>query len=361
MGLNHSPGPLREAARQELRSGRSAPAVLQQLRQQARSQGLGGGRFHEDLNTATLQRCVDWLRSSSHAHFLDCTHAHWPAAWDRHADAPLCVFACGDTELLRMPITAVVGSRNPTPQGARHARIIAKTLAERGLAICSGLAMGVDAQAHLGALDADGATIAICGRGLDDIYPARNRNLGQRIAREGLLLSEYLPGQKPERHHFPERNRLIASLASATLVVEATPNSGSLITARQAAQYGNEVLAMPGSVDNPLARGCHQLIREGALLVENATHVLEAVMPGLLQSHDADHIAARPSATTSDGTAPAEHRLVLDALRAGPATMDALVNITGMSVPDLSSILLILELQGTVALAPGGGYQRISS
>jgi DNA processing protein len=308
-----------------------------------------------------LQLCLDWLSSSAHAHFVDCTHPHWPAAWGRHVDAPFSLFACGDTELLQMPIMAIVGSRNPTPQGARHARAIAKTLAAHGLGICSGLAMGVDSQAHLGALDAEGATIAICGRGLDDIYPARNRSLGQRIARQGLLLSEYLPGQKPDRHHFPERNRLIASLAQATLVVEATPNSGSLITARQAAQYGNEVLAMPGSVDNPLARGCHQLIREGALLVENATQVLEAVLPSLLQSEDAQSIAARPSAEFSDGTASAEHRQVLDALRAGPATMDALVSMTGMSVPDLSSILLILELQGTVALAPGGGYQRISS
>nr|MBV6630194.1 DNA-processing protein DprA [Oceanococcus sp. HetDA_MAG_MS8] len=335
--------------------------MIQELRRQGRAQNIGSRRFHEDCEHAVLQRCLEWLSSSASAQFITFAQAPWPSAWKQHTDAPFALFACGDTDLLRMPMIAIVGSRNPTPQGARHARTIAKTLAGRGLGICSGLAMGVDAQAHLGALDANGATVAVCGRGLDDIYPARNRNLGQRIAREGLLLSEYLPGEPPERHHFPERNRLIASLAQATVVVEATPNSGSLITARQAGQYGNEVLAIPGSVDNPLARGCHQLIREGAVLVENATHILEAVLPGLLQSQDADSSNARPLAHTSEAEAPAEHRLVLDALRAGPATMDTLVEATGMSVADLSSILLILELQGTVALVPGGGYQRISS
>lgn len=274
---------------------------------------------------------------------------------------PITLYAEGDIGLLKHPQLAIVGSRNPTPTGGRIAERLAFQLAEAGVGIVSGLATGIDTCAHLGALRAQGITIAVCGRGLDEAYPSSNRRLATQIAESGLLLSEYSPGTPPQRAFFPARNRIIAALGRGTLVVEATLKSGSLITAKQALGFGREVFAVPGSIDNPLARGCHQLLREGAHLVESAADIVEILAPDLVESlADGAAIEANSPTPHSAASHPDERQL-LDALDATPTSIDTLIARTGLRAADISSMLLIMELQGTVAIAPGGGYQKIRS
>lgn len=281
---------------------------------------------------------------------------------------PIALYAEGDLDLLSHPQLAIVGSRNPTPSGGQIAQRFARSLASSGLGIVSGLAAGIDTCAHLGALAGEGMTIAVCGRGLDDTYPASNRRLARQIAESGLLLSEYIPGTPPARSHFPARNRIIAAIGHGTLVVEATPRSGSLITAKQAAQFGREVFAIPGPIDSLLSRGCHQLIRDGAFLVESPADIVETLSPNLrelLESGASESRSTGPSIepesrsrkTTTD---PSQQQL-LDALDQTPVSLDTLVARTQLPVAEISSMLLILELQGTVAIAPGGGYQKITT
>lgn len=272
---------------------------------------------------------------------------------------PIALYAQGDLDLLAHPQVAIVGSRNPTPTGGRIAERLAFQLAQAGVGIVSGLATGIDACAHLGALRAEGITIAVCGRGLDETYPASNRRLAAQIAQSGLLISEYSPGTPPQRSFFPARNRIIAALGRGTLVVEATPRSGSLITAKQALGFSREVFAVPGSIDNPLARGCHQLLRDGAHLVESAADIVEVLAPDLVESvagREPDQTVIPASHSTE--IRPEEQQL-LDALDATPTTIDTLVSRTGLNAAEISSMLLIMELQGTVAIAPGGGYQKV--
>lgn len=271
---------------------------------------------------------------------------------------PIALFAEGDLDALRLPQIAIVGSRNPTPTGTQVAERFARALAGAGVCITSGLATGIDAAAHSGALKADGMTIAVCGRGLADVYPARNRELAARIAASGLLLSEYTPDTAPARSHFPARNRIIAALTLGTLVVEAAPGSGSLITAKQAANFSREVFAIPGSIDNPLSKGCHQLIREGAHLTESAADIVEILGSDMVKRPVT--VATKNRDLRSLETDIPAHQQLLSALDDTPTTVDTLASRTGMSTAEISSTLLILELQGTVAIAPGGGYQRIS-
>lgn len=254
---------------------------------------------------------------------------------------------------------AVVGSRNPSAQGAQNALEFARALRATGLSIVSGLALGVDAAAHEGALaeasdsDATPATIAVVGTGLDRVYPRRNLELAHRIAAHGLLVSEYPLGTPPLAAHFPQRNRILAGLSQGTLVVEAAPASGSLITARLAAEQGREVFAIPGSIHAPQSRGCHALIRQGAKLVESAQDVLEELrLPAQAMLLEA------PSQHTSDSPALPDSPL-LRALGYEPASLDALQARTGLSTPDLQVQLLDLELAGTVARLPGGLFQRL--
>ncbi len=278
----------------------------------------------------------------------------YPARLRSLPDAPLALFYQGDPELLQAAQLAIVGSRNPTPAGARHARLFARTLAQKGLVITSGLALGIDAAAHLGALEAQGLTIAVTGCGLDSVYPKSHGALARQIAQDGLLISEYPPGTPPRRQHFPRRNRLIAGLTLGTLVVEAAVRSGSLITARLAAEQGREVFAIPGSVDNPMARGCHALIRNGAKLVETANDILEEIGSII----DNVETTALPEAATATPVHDKDYQLLLKHLDNAPMSIDSLAAATGLSVNSVSSMLLILELQDAVAIAPGGGYQR---
>ncbi|MDD2609723.1 MAG: DNA-processing protein DprA [Giesbergeria sp.] len=321
-----------------------------------------------------LERTWQWLQASTPTQcqlVLPWGHPLYPAALLDSDDPPPLLYLMGPGHLLppQAPAltarhcVAIVGSRNPTAQGEENALAFARTLRASGLCIVSGLALGIDAAAHEGALQAarsdDGiaATIAVVGTGLDRVYPARHRDLAHRIAAQGWLLSEYPLGTAPLATNFPRRNRLIAGLCQGLLVVEATPGSGSLITAQLAADQGREVFAIPGSIHAPQSRGCHALIRQGAKLVESAQDVLEDL-----------HLppAAPEPATTStissaetNAPAPPESAL-LRALGFDPVGLDALVARTGFDTASLLVQLLELELEGHVARLPGGLFQRMA-
>lgn len=294
----------------------------------------------------------------------------YPQALLDTEDPPLLLYLMGPARLLdhqpfpRERCLAVVGSRNPTAQGAENARLFARALHSAGLTIVSGLALGVDAAAHEGALDvaAQGsdspATIAIVGTGLDRVYPRKNLDLAHRIAANGLLVSEYPLGTPPLPANFPKRNRIISGLSQGTLVVEAALASGSLITARMAVEQGREVFAIPGSIHAPQSRGCHALIRQGAKLVESAQDVLEELrMPavaGVGQGADTASMDKATDAGEPEGP-------LLEALGFDPMSVDALVARTGMDAASLQVALLELELEGRVARLPGGLFQRMGS
>ena len=263
-------------------------------------------------------------------------------------DPPPLLYARGRVELLSRPALAVVGSRNATLQGEANAQTMAKALSEAGLTIVSGLALGIDAAAHRGGLGGAGSTIAVLGTGIDIVYPQRNAALATEIAARGLLLSEFPLGTAPAGPNFPRRNRLISGLARGCLVVEAALASGSLITARAAADQGREVFAMPGSIHSPLAKGCHALIKSGAKLVESADDVL-AELSGF---------RASGSASTTK-PAPAPETGLLAHMGHDPVDVDALCSRAGLSADQVSSELLRLELAGRVAALPGGLYQRL--
>ncbi|MGH8496824.1 MAG: DNA-processing protein DprA [Gammaproteobacteria bacterium] len=312
-------------------------------------------------DTKRLEKDLAWLEAPSH-HLLPITSPGYPPLLGQIPDPPVALFVNGAPEVLRAPQLAIVGSRNPTPAGAENAFEFARYLAGCGLTITSGLAIGIDAAAHRGAL-AGGSTVAVCATGPDRAYPARNRDLAAEIVREGALVTEFPPGTPPLREHFPRRNRIISGLALGTLVVEAAERSGSLITARLAGEQGREVFAIPGSIHNPLARGCHRLIRQGAKLVESAADIFEelSAMAGALASAEParNPADALTQATTRDGDE--SYRLLLDALGYEPAPVDRLVERTGLTAEELSSMLLILELEGHVKSVPGGAYSRVRS
>lgn len=286
-----------------------------------------------------------WLAGDATRRVVTLGDALYPPALLHTADPPLLLFVHGRAELLAArDALAIVGSRNPTAQGRDNARAFAAHFARAGWTVVSGLALGIDGAAHEGALEGGGGTVAVMGTGIDRVYPARHRDLAHRIARDGALVSEFPLGTPPLAGHFPQRNRIIAGLARGTLVVEAALESGSLITARLAAEAGREVFAIPGSIHSPQSRGCHALIKQGAKLVETADDVL------------GEFGSARgvPTATP----APAPRDPVLDALGHDPATLDALAARTGWPAADLAARLLELELEGHVQRLPGGMYQR---
>jgi DNA processing protein len=297
-----------------------------------------------------LQSTREWLASPGNA-LLTLADEAYPARLLEIPDPPPLLYAKGRLELLHGPALAVVGSRNATPQGIRNAESFAESLSGNGWRIISGMALGIDAAAHVGALCGPGSTIAVVGTGLDIVYPARNRDLAHRIAREGLLLSEQPIGMGALASNFPRRNRLISGLAQGCLVVEAAARSGSLITARQAAEQGREVFAIPGSIHSPLAKGCHQLIKQGAKLVESAQDILEefgspAPSPAPLKTATADE---------SQSFAGLSAHLGHD-----PVSIDQLVERSGLTAENVSAMLLHMELDGLVATVPGGLYQRLT-
>lgn len=271
----------------------------------------------------------------------------YPALLLETADPPLVLWVRGRIELLSAPSIAIVGSRNPTPQGIETARAFAAQLSRTGWTVCSGLALGIDGAAHDGALDGPGSTIAVVGTGLDQDYPARHRKLAARIAHEGAIVSEFAIGTPPLPAHFPVRNRIIAGLSRGTLVVEAAVQSGSLITARMALEAGRDVFAVPGSIHSPQSRGCHALIKQGAKLVDQVSDLVDELG------------GSPPTEPTRAGgeTAPADP--LLDAMGWDVIDLDQLVARTGRSAADLSASLLDLELAGRVTRMPGPLWQRV--
>ena len=299
-----------------------------------------------------------WLENPRH-HVVPFTDPHYPALLCGALRYPIALYVAGSVDVLNDPQLAIVGSRNPTPQGQDTAHELAEYLAGRGLVITSGLALGIDSAAHRGALMAQGITLAVLGSGVDVIYPQSNIPLAKEIQQQGALVSGFPLGTPPRRENFPQRNGIIAGLSLGTLVVEAARKSGSLITARLAATLGREVFAIPGSIHSPLSRGCHELIRQGAKLTETAHDILSelnfsAFFAG--QSHAATgHDAAVPRELGMDK----DHKILLDALGFDPADLDVLVVRTGFKPEAVSSMMLILELEGHVQAAPGGRYSRV--
>jgi DNA processing protein len=302
----------------------------------------------------------EWLRDDDH-HVVRLGHDAYPELLAGITGPASQLFVIGDPEILHLPALAIVGSRNPTKGGAQNAFEFARHLGETGFCIVSGLAQGIDAAAHRGALAAGAPTVAILGHGIDRVYPASNRELARDIARHGALVSEFPLGTAPNRALFPQRNRLISGLSLGTLVVEAARRSGSLITARLAAEQGREVFAIPGSIHNPLSRGCHQLIRQGAKLVEAADDIVAELAPlagHLLQAIDAS--AAPGRALAGPAEPDGEYVKLLEAIGHDPVRTDELVERSGLTIEEVSSMLLILELEGKIEKLSGGRYSVLS-
>lgn len=286
---------------------------------------------------------------------LTLADTDYPRALLDLPDPPTLLYVRGDASLLQRPALAIVGSRNATPQGGRDAEAFAAALAARGWVVVSGLALGIDAAAHRGALGT-GATVAVVGTGADRIYPARNERLARDIAAAGAIVSEFPLGTPPLAANFPRRNRIISGLARGVLVVEAALESGSLITARLAGEQGREVFAIPGSIHSPQSRGCHRLLREGAKLVETAEDILEELGAGAAA---APAVPGPTEAAAAEGGDEGARLLAL--LGFTPCAFDALVAQSGLTPERLSVILLQLELEGRIAALPGGRYQRLAS
>ncbi len=290
-----------------------------------------------------LRAAEAWRTGGAGRHVLTLGDPRYPPLLLQTADPPVLLYVQGQPKLLSAPALAIVGSRNPTAQGRDSARDFARRLADEGLVIVSGLAQGIDGAAHEGALAGTAGTVAVVGTGLDRVYPPAHHALAHRISESGAVVSEYAPGTPALPENFPQRNRIIAGLSLGTLVVEAALRSGSLITARLAAEAGRDVFAVPGSIHSAQSRGCHSLIKQGAKLVESAADVLED-LAGLKTAVP----AAVPQASDP----------LLEALGHDPVTLDALLARTGWPTADLNARLLELELEGTVARLPGGLFQR---
>jgi DNA processing protein len=299
---------------------------------------------------ALISATEQWLQAStaeSPRHIIALGDPRYPSRLLESADPPLLLYTQGQTEWLQAPSIAMVGSRNPTPQGGENAHQFASHLSQAGLTVVSGLAQGIDGAAHEGALLHAGRTIAVVGTGLDRVYPKSHLNLAHRIATQGLMVSEYPIGTPPLPHHFPQRNRIIAGLSMGLVVVEAALQSGSLISARLALESNRDVFAIPGSIHSPQARGCHALIKQGAKLVDAAQDILEE----LRWSPKAVFSTPDPHQQSEDP--------LLKALAFDPVNLDTLQERTGLSAAKLNARLLELELQGDVTRLPGQLFQRL--
>jgi DNA processing protein len=349
----------------------AAVAALDALRQ---------GRSPRELDTQTrawldapdesrLEEDRIWLGQAGH-HLLAWDDPDFPSLLREIPAAPAALFVVGEPALLWMPQVAIVGSRSASEHGLATTRRFARALAGAGFTITSGMADGIDGAAHLATLDGNGRTVAVLGTGPDLVYPRKHRALAARIAEGGALVSEFPPGTAGKPEHFPRRNRIISGLALGTLVVEAGLRSGSLITARCASEQGREVFAIPGSINNPLARGCHQLIREGARLTESAEEIvgeLSSLATELgdrlrerLHAQEIDVSASAPvQAPPGTRTRDPDYARLLGALGCEECSIDQLAERTGLTVAALSSMLLVLELEGEVGTARGGKYLRL--
>ena len=322
---------------------RQSASVLGEFVSPAVARGIAA-----QISSEKLDACLKWLDVDSN-HLLTLADDDYPQQLLEIADPPPLLYLKGRRELLGQPGFAVVGSRNATPSGLQNAEAFARSLSEAGFTIISGMALGIDAAAHRGGLAAKGASIAVVGTGLDLVYPARNKALAHDLAENGLIMSEFALGTPALAQNFPRRNRIISGLSRGVLVVEAALASGSLITARQAGEQGREVFAIPGSIHSPFSKGCHQLIKQGAKLVEDANDILVELHWGM---------AATP-ATAHATSAEIESDPLLSAMGYDPVPVDVLLQRVNLPADQLISRLTELELDGAIASMPGGKYQRL--
>ncbi len=305
-------------------------------------------RAPDEALSTLIERTIEWVSADDH-HVLTLADAGYPRQLLTISDPPLLLYVAGDPALLSAPGVAIVGSRNASAQGLDNARQFARTLAAANQIVISGMALGIDAAAHEGALDAAGKTVAVLGTGVDVIYPARHKTLAARIAAHGALVSEQPLGMGAIAHNFPRRNRILSGLARGVLVVEAAAQSGSLITARLAVEQGRDVFAIPGSIHSPLSKGCHQLIKQGAKLVDDARDILEEFAG----------IGTPVDVPTARATTPSDTPPWLAASGYDPFTLDDLAARTGAGAAALQAALLDWELDGRIARLPGGRWQRL--
>lgn len=303
----------------------------------------------KEVQQGLLVDSLEWL-SQPNNHLVTLADAEYPQALLEIADPPPFLYAKGNLELLNRPSIAIVGSRNASVQGEKNAEAFAQGLAEQGLCIVSGMALGIDAAAHRGALKANAYTIAVVGTGLDIVYPAKHRDLAHKIVERGLIVSEFALGTPSKPQNFPKRNRIISGLSLGCLVVEANVQSGSQITARLSADQGREVFAIPGSIHSPMSKGCHQLIKQGAKLVDCLQDIIEELSlnqaPAGIHEHEAQSALSHP---------------LLDLIGYDPISLESIVHLSGLSAGEVSSMLMMLELDGRVASLAGGQYQKIVS
>ena len=361
--LAHTPGVSREAARSLLASFGSAAAVWAAGEagcKQVVTAKVAGALFRPAEDSRPwLAAAQHWLGAAPQHGCLTLGDRRYPQALLQTADPPLLLYTQGSLDALALQALAIVGSRSPTPGGAQNAKSFAKDLAGQGWLVVSGLARGIDAAAHEGALATGGLTLAVVGTGLDQVYPPQNADLARRIAATGLLISEFPPGTPPKGEHFPQRNRIIAGLSRGVLVVEAALRSGSLITARMALEAGREVFAIPGSIHSPQAKGCHALIKQGAKLVESVEDVLDEL--GAAPNPEVRRSASsEPSAQSATaGSEASSDQALLEAMAYEPASLDALGARLGWPTSELMARLLECEMRGEVARLAGGLYQRM--
>ncbi len=309
-------------------------------------------KIQNGVDLEAIKPTLDWLQKDN-AHLVTFADSTYPQKLLEISNPPAVLYAIGNLQWLNHPTIAMVGSRSATPQGEKNAENFAESLCNHGLCVVSGMALGIDGAAHRGALKANGATIAVVGTGLDIVYPARHRDLAHKIAERGLIISEFPLGTPSKAQNFPRRNRLISGLSLGCLVVEANIDSGSLITARLSAEQGREVFAIPGSIHSPVTKGCHQLIKQGAKLVENVQDILEELknsLPNISPSGLMDNLGSNPS----------EPSAVLACMGFDPVNFESLRTLSGLTTEALSSMLMVLELESKITTLAGGQYQRLA-
>ena len=313
-------------------------------------------KISKGVDVDAIAPTLKWLEKDN-VHLVTLADSSYPQKLLEISNPPALLFAIGNLHWLNHPTIAMVGSRSATPQGEKNAEDFAKSLCEKGLCVASGMALGIDGAAHRGALKANGATIAVVGTGLDIVYPARHRDLAHKIAERGLILSEFPLGTPSKAQNFPRRNRLISGLSLGCLVVEANIDSGSLITARLAAEQGREVFAIPGSIHSPVTKGCHQLIKQGAKLVESVQDILEEInwtnMVNSLPSISPNGLLAALAPNSPQANT------VLDLMGFDAISFEQLRTSTSLTTEALSSMLMLLELENKIKSLAGGHYQRL--
>lgn len=310
-------------------------------------------------NSNLIKKDLDWLSKENNS-ILAIDNDFYPPLLKKSDSPPPLLYLTGDPDILIQPQLAVVGSRNATTIGLKNTTNFCSTLASNGLTITSGMALGVDGAAHYAAIQAQGTTVAVLGNGLDTVYPAKHRELAHSIAEQGVLVSEFPIGTKPHYYNFPRRNRIICGLSLGTLVVEAGLQSGTLITARQTMENNRPVMAIPGSIHSPLSKGCHLLIKQGAKLIESADEIIEELTPlAHSLSQDLTKTINQIPLKKESSEPLIEHQSVLDAIEYEATSVDQIIEKTGLGIAEVSSVLLILELEDKIQTLAGGHYIRV--